>query len=230
MRPSLLAWFLALIPSAAVAGAPFWAQHDSQRLDGKIFRIVCSGTGPSIGFARQNALDSCKVSAAQQLATDVVVKSVSVTSETQAAFQQEVVNESQVTGLSCTPKREETEETDAEVKLWLLCEFDLSKARIVAARPVDRHPDSASQLAGILSDERTVLTLAVVPGCTDVIIRGGSPARVVSCGGLNPVSVVLRPDDRELTLRAKDYLPKTLFLGPERAARDYVQVYLEPNP
>jgi hypothetical protein len=183
MRPSLLAWFLALIPSAAVAGAPFWAQHDSQRLDGKIFRIVCSGTGPSIGFARQNALDSCKVSAAQQLATDVVVKSVSVTSETQAAFQQEVVNESQVTGLSCTPKREETEETDAEVKLWLLCEF-----------------------------------------------RGGSPARVVSCGGLNPVSVVLRPDDRELTLRAKDYLPKTLFLGPERAARDYVQVYLEPNP
>lgn len=214
----------------ARAATPAWALRDSQRLEGKMLKVVCSGTGPSIGFARQSALDSCKVSAAQQLFTDVTVKSISVTSETQAAFQQEVVNESQVSGLSCAPRREEAEETGAEVRLWLLCEFDLSKARIVEARPNDRKPDSDVSRSDILSDERKVLTLAVVPGCGDLIIRGGRPARSVSCNGRNPMSVVLNPDDRELILRASGYLPKTIFLGPERASRSYAQIYLEPNP
>jgi hypothetical protein len=167
------------------------------------------------------------VSAAQQLTTDLTVKSMSVTSETQAVFQQEVVNQSQVTGLTCTPRREEAEEVDAEVRLWLLCEFDLSKARVVPSRigGDERRPDSSPSP---LSDGRKVLTLAVIPGCSDLIVRGAGPARAAPCGG-NPVSVVLNPDDREIILRAKDHLPKTIYLGPVRAERGYAQILLQPN-
>jgi hypothetical protein len=234
--------FVPLFQAGARVGAPAWALKDTQRLDGKSFRVVCSGTGPSIGFARQDALDSCKVSAAQQLTTEITVKSMSVTSESQAAYQQEVLNLSQVSGLSCTPRREEIEEGDAEVRLWLLCEFDLAKAHVVRSRGGDRRPDSdflsaewgggrarSSEPGALLSDERKVLTLVVVPRCGNIIVRGRGPARSAPCAQ-NPVSVILEPGDRELILRADGYLPKTIFLGPDRAARGYAQVLLAPNP
>jgi len=234
-------FFLQPLPWAK-ASAPSWTLKDTQRLDGSILRLVCSGSGPSLGYARQNALDSCKVSAAQQLMTEVTVKSMTVTSESQAAFQQEVTNESQVSGLSCIPRHEEAEEGDAEIRLWLLCEFDLSKARIVHslshayARDNDRRPNSiirtdleSPQKARWVDDERKVLTLAVVPRCNDLIVRGGGPARTLPCGQ-NPISVVLNSGDREIILRASDYLPKTIYLGPQRPERGYAQVFLEPNP
>jgi hypothetical protein len=228
---------LLLLPSwqaGARTGAPAWALRDTQRLDGRIFSVVCSGSGPSIGLARQEALDSCKASAVQQLATEITVKSMSVTSESQAAYQQEVVNLSQVSGLSCVPRREEAGESEAEVRLWLLCEFDLSKARVVARARADDGWGESGFLArrkpgSVISDERKVLTLAVVPACSDLIVRGGGPAKRSPCTR-NPVSVVLDPEDRELIVRARGYLPKTIFLGPERAARGYAQVVLTPNP
>jgi hypothetical protein len=229
-----VAWVtLSFGSSAALAAPPEWALRDTQRLEGRRLTVVCSGSGPSIGLARQSALESCDLSAAQQLGEDLTVKSMSVASEREVAFQQEVLNRSRVTGLLCVPRREEASEVGAEVRLWLMCEFDLSKAKVLHAPEQAVEPSTAWARPGTeprhVTDRQSILTLAVVPACTDMIIRGQGPARSAPCGR-NPVSVVLNPDDREIILRADGRLPKSIYLGPERAARGYAQVYLQPNP
>ncbi|MGZ3696616.1 MAG: hypothetical protein ACXWPM_10925 [Bdellovibrionota bacterium] len=219
-------FLLAIGASAVWAGAPSWAMHDTQRLEGSVYRVVCSGLGPSIGFARQDAIDSCKASAAQHLSSDISVKSLSVTSERQSAYQQEVVNHAEVSGLVCIPRREEIQEGESQVRLWVLCEFDLSHAQAAAVR---RAPSQDPVRFGSYeTDQKRVLTLAVIPRCTDLIIRGGGPARLVRCDQ-NPVSVFLDPQDQEVLVRANGYFPKTLPLAANTEARSYEKVILEPN-
>lgn len=224
---------LVFLPVAtAWARLPDWASRDTQRREGNILRLVCAGSGPSIGFARRDALDSCRVSAAQQVANDLSVKSLSISSERDVAYQQEVLNQTHVTGLTCLPRREQIVQKDAEITLWLLCEFDLSKARAERGREPqsDRESDADDFAAGsyVVDDERKVLTITSVPGCSDMIVRGSGPARVVPCDH-NPVSIVLRPGDGEIILRAPNHFPKSIFLGPKREVRGYVQIILEPS-
>jgi hypothetical protein len=217
--PALL---LGLLVASAQAAPPSWARHDTERLEGNLYRAVCSGIGPSIGFARQDAIDSCKVSAAQHLSSDVSVRSLSVTSEIQGAYQQEVTNHATVSGLVCIPRREEIQETDSQVRLWVLCEFDLSQAR--------PEPETISPSRPLYAvDARRVLTVATVPRCGDLIVRGGGPGRIVRCDR-NPVSLFLQPTDQEVVVRAEGYFPKALRVDPGGEARRYEKVVLDPAP
>lgn len=225
--------------AAALAGPPSWALRDTQRLEGKLYRAVCSGTGPSIGFARQDAIDSCKVSAAQHLPTEITVKSMSVTSERDGAYAQEVRNRARVSGLVCAPRREAIEERETGVRVWILCEFDLSRAHAARERLPARDEEEegewirnreeleTTELARYVTDRRKVLTLAVIPRCTDLIVRGGSPARVIRCDR-NPISILVEPDDREVLVRSDGRFPKTVLLGPSKESRGYAKVILEP--
>jgi hypothetical protein len=218
-----LGWLLiVLLPQGARASPPSWAVTDSERVVGHFYRAACSGEGPSVGLARQEAIDSCRVSAAQYLPSEIAVKSVSVTSESDEAYHQEVSHRASISGLVCDPKHEKIEETDAKVKVWVLCEFDLSRARAV--------PKSLEELLAARpkagSADRRVLTLAVVPLCSSLIVSGRSPARIVRCDR-NPVSLLLEPGDSEVLVRAKGRIPKTLLIPPKEG-REYARVVLDP--
>lgn len=250
MTSTLAALAMIVEGVALAAGAPSWALRDTERLEGHLFSAVCAGSGPGVGHARQEAIDSCKVSAAQHLLTEVDVRSMSIASEGQAAYRQEVVSRSRVSGLVCVPRREEIQEDGDRVKLWVLCEFDLSRARAVSVgametqenAPEPGRPDWISNrkaLEGVESvrnrstpenspgARERVLTIAVIPMCTDVVVQGEMPARVVRCTR-NPVSIAIDPADRQLLVRADGYFPKTILLAPSKDSRGYAKVVLEP--
>lgn len=218
---------LLLFPIEAVAAPPAWAVRNTQRIQGNFYHVVCSGIGPSISLARQDAIDGCKSSAAQQLEAEVLVKSMSVISEREGAYQQEVSHSSRVTGLVCVPRREEIEETEARVRLWVLCEFDLSKARAIRELSAEGGPADSRWAGQGRTDSSQVLTLAVVPRCTDLLIRGRGPARVIRCDR-NPISIVLGPSDREVLVRSTGRMPKSIPLKTARGAREYTKVVLDP--
>jgi hypothetical protein len=122
--------------------------------------------------------------------------------------------------------------------VWLLCEFDLSKARPVRgaetgglsdfAIPAELPIATELMQNPVISDNRVVVTLATIPRCDDVIVMGRGPARVISCHR-NPMPVLIDPEDDEIVVRARDHFPKSVFLGPHREARGYVQVVLRSN-
>jgi len=228
------ALLLSLLASQASASPPDWATHDTQKLVGNRYEAVCTGEGPSLADARQEAVDSCTVSAAQHLPRKLTVRSLSVSSEVDAAWQQEVVGKSQVANLVCNPQQEKIEETESKVKVWLRCEFDLAKAKRWSAPFGRKLSDSRTGLDPLVPDqlalkdprENRVLTLAVVPACSSLIVSGGSPARVVRCDR-NPVSVIVEPGDREVLVRSKGMLPKRIALTRSKA-RQYARIVLAP--
>ncbi len=222
---------LLALASVDVSAMPSWATQNSLRVEGKLLRISCSGTGPTAGIARKEALNDCWTSAAHMLSSDISVKSLSASSERQVIYQQEVVNRSRIKGLGCTPRRETIERSGEELTVWLLCEFDLTKAK-----PIHPIHDADAELPiatesvqnSVDSDDKVVVTLATVPKCDDVIVMGRGPARILPCHR-NPMPVLIAPDDSEIRVRAKDHFPKSVFLGPRREARGYVQVVLQSN-
>lgn len=226
----VLLFAFCLFGSGSVQAMPRWASLDGQRMGKKgILKIVCSGTGPSVGLARKDALNDCWTSAAHELSSDISVKSLSASSERQVLYQQEVLNRSRVGGLACTVRRETVEQTGDQLTVWLLCEFDLSKAKAIPASEDGLASDFAVPVElPIAADSRNrvVVTLATVPRCEDVTILGKAPARVLPCDR-NPMPVLIDPEDNEILVRARDHYPKSVFLGPHREARGYVQVVLQ---
>jgi hypothetical protein len=199
---------------------PPWASQDTQRLLGSRYRVVCTGRGPSIDLARQEAMDNCRIAAGELLEQRLSVKQLTFGSEKHVAYHQEIAKEMSFTGLVCKPLHEQTEEMDASTKLWLMCEFDLSHAR--ASR--SREDSGKNSRAG-----NRVLTMAVVPRCSEVLVRGKSlPGRVLPCGR-NPVSVLLFPDDSEVIVRAPGFLPKTITPSVRPSSREYLKVFMEPG-
>jgi hypothetical protein len=232
----------------AYGGAPLWALHESAQLKGRLLRVACSGVGPSVAQARQEAIDGCKLSAVQYLMSDVRTKSLSISTERDVAYQQEVLNQSQVSGLACVPKHEQIVESEDRVKLWVLCEFDLSRAharRAPMPEPLERKETGdwvrnradveridpvggKTRTYGDLSDEKRILTVAVVPRCRDVIVYGEQPARVLPCVR-NPVSILIEPGDQQVLLRADGHIPKSILLGSGGELHAYAKVVLQPG-
>lgn len=217
--------------------APKWASFNSPREEQGLLKVICSGSGPSAGLARKEALNDCWASAAQVLSSEISVKSLSATSERQAIYQQEVVNLSHIQGLNCTPKKEALEQVGDQLTVWLLCEFDVKKAK--AIHEADAHVSDFSIAEELPiandplhhsadSDSRVVVNLATVPKCQDVIVLGRGPARTLPCHR-NPMPILIAPEDSEIVVRAQDHFPKSVFLGPRREVRGYVQVVLRSN-
>jgi hypothetical protein len=236
----------------AIASTPQWALKDTAQLNGKVLRVACTGMGPGVAQARQEAIDSCKMSAAQYLISDVRMKSLTVSTERDTAYQQEVQNQAQVSGLVCEPKHEQIEETEDRVKLWVLCDFDLSRARMsrnltpesttleksaANARGEDWVKNRAdietveaargkSQSAEDVVERTRVLTVAVVPQCRDVVVTGSAPARLLRCDR-NPISILIEPGDQKVLIRADGHFPKSILLGSGGELRAYAKVMLQ---
>lgn len=240
---------LLLVSSASIAGAPTWATKDTQQLEGSILHVACSGTGPSIETARNDALNSCRASARQQLVTDIQVRSITIQTEKSAGFHEEVTENNTITGLTCIPEKDQVDEDDGSIKIWMMCKFDLKKVRVEPTKdhsesvtpirqPQDGGIENDAQLsqvktavskdkAGtIITGRSSSLSIASIPACESLIIRGQKP-RTVNCDK-NPVAVVLGDGDTEILVRAAGYEPKKIILNTERRSHETVQVILDP--
>src|SRR5688572_11478500 len=98
---------------------PPWAKENTQVLNGKVYTVVCSGEGPSADIARGEALNSCRSLAARQLHSDLKVKVLSLETEKDIAFHQEISSEGQYSGLLCNPQNESIEEENGHITAWL---------------------------------------------------------------------------------------------------------------
>lgn len=229
---------------------PPWAKQDTQKLQGKLLSIVCSGTGPSVDLARADAIQGCQASASRHVAGDVRVQTLSVETERDAVLHQEVEQQVTVSNLMCQPDREEIEENGDGFRVWLQCRFDLSKAKTKAnAAETDEHLGSKSESSISNRDAlrqfrkrsiqanksgsynpsqmKTTLSIASVPACDSLVIRGRTP-RTLPCKS-NPMPVVIESGDERIIVRARDHMPKTIELSKtgRRPADESVEVILD---
>lgn len=176
--------------------------------------IQCRGEGPSLDIARQDADRICLNSMATRLESDIDVKGMSVETEKDTAYHSEITRTGYYEGLSCTPSGEKIEETADQVIVRYTCQYDLSKVKRIT-KPYNRMPKAykATQMVAI----------ATVPRCESILVRGLTP-RVVQCLA-NPVMFQMKDTDESITVRAANYLPKTVQKGD---LRDSLPVYLDP--
>jgi len=236
-----------LVGSAAFANPPSW-YSEGMRRDGQVLMVPCSGDGSAPDLARRVALKSCIATAADQTATDFHVQSVSIQTESMVALHESVESDRSVTGLTCSPINETTEESDGAFKVYLLCTFDLNKAKVVTdtapksvSEPVTASPslviskdipkratDNAVEVGSYSLSDRRVLNLSVMPACDSVIAQGGVP-RILKCTS-NPMAVTVSPNDTALIVRATGFKPRTLKLNSNRspaAAEESYELFLE---
>ncbi len=210
---------LPFLAYAVVAFAmPAWVK-ESPASKGNKFIIVCAGEGPAIDLARREALDSCRAAAVEQLKSKFHVRSLTVQTEKDSAHHLEVSSDQNYEGLSCNQLKQQIEDRKDRYKVWLQCEFDLSKAKVSAnkEKKTQRH---------IASGERRELSVATVPDCDSILLEGFR-ARTVRCNQ-NPMPVILYPEDESLTIRAEGYQPKTIELSTNRSVHQSIQIILQP--
>lgn len=227
----------AALVAMPVMAMPSWATRDTQVRAGDVFTVVCSGQGPSVDLARREAMTSCQGMASLQLSSETSVRAISVETELDAALHQEVRSKVVLVGLTCAPLKEEIEEREGLVEVWVKCRYDLSK--VVTTTPQgdepEKHPDQsqlrqverrgdAAKVGQYLVGSKTTVTIATIPKCASILVRGAKP-RVVQCVR-NPVPLSLEIDDREAIVRADGYIPKTINLTGDQ--RHDHEVVLDP--
>lgn len=232
--------------ASAQAKTPDWAKRNTQSVNGKIFSTTCSGTGPSLDTARKEALDSCQLSARQQLVSNIKVRSLTIQTEKSSGFHEEVSDNTEYVGLTCIPEKDEVEELDGSFRVWMQCRFNLSKVSVSAVTDATDHKDEKTAPAGIqnshslsmieekpasrtaesITSDQTTLSISSIPKCESLIVRGPQ-TRVIPCRE-NPILVILEHSDSAIIVRAKGYKPKTISLGMEKKGHENVDVILDP--
>lgn len=237
-----------LMPVKAFSEVPKWAKEKTQERIGHTYRVVCMGEGPSIDLARNEAISSCRFSALGQMNTESEIKTLSVETEKEVFLHQEVSQQIQYRGLDCIPQEEQIEDNESYFKVWVKCQFDLSKALIskpsqeTTKNTADGSEDqlvlNKTELASLEARNtemkvgkytvgaRKTISIASAPPCLELIIKGNI-SRVITCTQ-NPMLVVLSPEEFEITVRAKSSRPKTIILNKKSKESEMVQVLLEP--
>lgn len=191
---------LMALPCLGLA-APSWFTENGQRFSGNFYEVSCGGSGPTAYHARQEALDQCRLTAASAIQSKFEVSSVSIQTERDVALHEKVSQKQKFSGLVCDPIREAIEETETQSKAWITCRFDLSRVTAIEKESKEAKP-------GVALSEKRRVTIATVPACESILIEGNSP-RVIRCKA-NPQTVLVRPGDVKLIIRAIKHLPKEL--------------------
>ena len=235
MGISILIALVMAAPAHSFGDMPSWAKKNTIKKSGNLFTSICEGLGPSVSLARKEAINNCQVSAKQFLDNEIKVKTLSVETEYSVGFHQEVEEVGSVRNLVCNPKRDEVIEKDSQFQVWIQCEFNLTKASSMPDKKSEAKADSArtSGLTAVTpkmksetSRDSQSVVLESVPQCDSIVIRG-IKSRTMSCAS-NPMSVVITDGDKEIIVRAKDFVPKTIPV-PQGGLNETIQVFLERN-
>jgi len=228
--------------SLAHAAPPDWTRQNGIQQHGSILTVVSTGSGPSLDLARRSAIDQAKSTAADQLNGSAYVRSMSIETEKTASFHSEVSSTKKVEGLVCKPLSEYVDQNEGVFSIWLKCEFDTKKAKVVAVNEDNDRSDQAGKKSAdpdknvaksieivgrkksvaepeaskVLYSENRHLVLSVVPSCISILIRG-KQSRSIPCKS-NPVTVLVLPADSEIIIR-----------GPSGFAPKYLKVHEQPT-
>jgi hypothetical protein len=203
-------FLISLVPPAYAD--PIWATQVPRRSEHDIL-LPCHGEGPDRSTAYTSAIQECNSIASEMLLQNFQVSTLSLQTESHVGFHEEVSRDAQVTGLSCKIKDSYEESTS----VWLLCDFDTTHSKVV---------DMASQVVHMpdITSENHQIVLSSVPNCDSLVIVGPNP-RLVGCAS-NPQTLLVRPGDREVVVRANGYQPKHL---DGKDLNGSLTVYLEKN-
>jgi hypothetical protein len=206
-----------VVVQPALSGEPSWSK-DMPRLANKLFQVSCHGLGPDKAIAYQLAQDQCRSIAVNQLGGRFNVKTLSMESEQDAGFHQEVTSKNDVYGLFCDVKKSHEEESEGSYHVYLRCQFDASSIKIV---PKIQKQEFAAKIP--MRSPKRNLIVSTVPQCNSIIVNS-DVIRFVRCTG-NPQIVSVDESTTHLTVRAKGYQPKDVELSNEET----LDVYLERN-
>lgn len=244
---STFATLLLFISAQKTFAIPDWVKLSSEKLNGKIYVVTCYGEGPALEIARNQAKDGCLSSASRQVITQFNVKTLTVETETSVGLHQEVSSDQLVSGLSCRVNKEEIVQSESQFKIWIQCEYDLSKAKSESTQPVITKATANSgdpisnrkelkeikvksiqtNSKNIFSNGNRTLIIKSIPQCESVLVEGTQP-RIKVCSN-NPTSITLLKGDARLIVRAKNYQPKVIQLNSESTRLTTVEVILEEN-
>ncbi len=245
--------YTVLLSTTASAESPRWTRENGIKQNGSALTVVSSGVGPSLDLARRAAIDQAKATAADQVNGSADIRSLSIETEKSASFHSEVSSIKRVNNLVCNPKDDYFEEKNGSFTVWLKCEFDLSKSRVVTItegegqiqkqnqtkndqagdKSIVAVDGSFSQKAPLIGKSTTGedrhLVLSVVPACESILVRG-KQSRTIHCKG-NPVTVLVFKSDTEMIVRGPaGFAPKHLKVHEKRtdtSPTETLEVYLE---
>ncbi len=228
---------------------PPWAASNTQQKIGNSLLLVCIGEGPSLDLARAESINTCKYTATEQLVTEINVKTLSVETEKDVAFHNQISKSFSVEGLICVPQEESIEEVARSFRVWVKCLFDLTDARIVKdseksqeSKAIDSQRDRGSIKSSFIEEDNSKgqaakknnrsgsyrssstkrLSIASVPQCDSIIVQGIRP-RVVPCSS-NPVTLLIEEGDNQLVIRATGYTAKVLKVNGRIQSDESIQV------
>lgn len=177
---------------------------NSTRRVGSNYWTVCSGSGPSIDIARKQAIEECKLSAADQLQTSVKTEVFVVNTEISSGIHQEIKDEKKIYNLICEPTGEDIKENSGFYQILIQCKFDLSKTSLVV--DIDQTKENKNKIKQTnLVIEKRRLTIATSPKCDSILVISDK-SNIIECSS-NPVSLVIEPETKELIIRAENYKP-----------------------
>lgn len=245
MKRLLIQFSLILCVLPCLAEPQDWTKQDTLKREGNKLTLVCYGEGPSLDIARRQALDQCHTTAANQISSDLTIKSLSVETERSANYHQEVSAEQKVENLICIPENEKFESENGNVKLFIKCAYDLKKAKVTSLKKKDElseksmhNPSEPTKIKNeqipvlseklkksfyIQSDNRQII-VTTIPQCEDILITGGK-SRSLKCNE-NPNTIFVEPADTKLILRLNGFKPKHVDLN-QLKNNEMLEVYFE---
>lgn len=222
-----------------VVGTPSLAEDWTQtppRLNGTHVLVSCHGLGPDKDLAFRNALDQCRGLAVDQLASGFDIESLTIETETSAAYHEEISASRHISGLQCLVRQQREQDTDSGISLWLQCDFDSAKTKIESSpgRGLTAIPSPRLAIAldspkpEFIQSQNKQLIIATVPQCESMLVRG-KMNRVIDCES-NPISLLVYSTDKEIIIRAKGYDPEHITLSGDRnviGETEALNVYLK---
>jgi hypothetical protein len=215
MRSTALVQLMVVQP--ALSGEPSWSK-DMPRLANKLFQVSCHGLGPDKAIAYQQAQDQCRSIAANHLGGSFKVKTLSVESEEDAGFHQEVTAKNEVHGLFCNVDKSFEEEIDGSYHVYLRCKFDTTLVKVI---PRVKSSEYAAKMP--MKSPRRTLIVSTVPQCSSILVAGDI-VKMVRCTG-NPQVVTVDGSTKHIVVRAKGYQPKEVEIEDQET----LEVYLDRN-
>lgn len=228
----LIAGLILIMAHVCAAKVPSWAKDHTISKTGDYVTSICEGKGPSVAVARQDAIQNCQLSVSQFLNGEVKLNSVSVETEKDIGFHQQIEQNLTVKNFVCNPVKDEIEQNEDSYNYWIKCKFNLSKvesvkteeAKLAQNNNLGLEAMSTLKSSNIIVDGK-VLILETIPQCDSILVKG-SKARTIKCK-TNPLKVVLYENDQSLIIRLKDFQPKTINLKGMKDEK--LSVLLERN-
>lgn len=243
------------VSSVFAAKKPDWvSSSETIRRSGSDVIILCEGQGIAKDLAIKSALQQCASLASEQVdGQNTEIKSVIIETEKDPPkLHQEISKNSTITGLRPKIEKDHTErDEDGGYVVTLLVRYDLNSAKLIpigepAPKVDDENTSSTLAVDNVLSSPSNsgvkrknlvqsanrVVSLSVIPKCDDILIRSKS-SRTLTCSTMPMTIAIDVSSDREIIIRAKNYLTKTLKINQQRSpATNYdverIQVQLEP--